>query len=152
TTLLRPRFPTALGAKWFTLDEVLRLRAFFGQEGSKAKEYLPYRPAGLPAKMVAVANFKGGVGKTSTAAHLAMSAALDGYKVLVLDLDSQGSMTSIFGGRVEDEWQTVFPLLARHYAGHLRAENQRRLDRGEAPLPLDETLTDALEVKADALI
>ncbi|RME99863.1 MAG: chromosome partitioning protein, partial [Alphaproteobacteria bacterium] len=27
------------GAKWFTLDEVLRLRAFFGAQGSKAKDY-----------------------------------------------------------------------------------------------------------------
>ena len=134
------------GAKWFTLDEVLRLRAHFGQEGSKTKEYLPYRPKGLPAKIVAVANFKGGVGKTSTCAHLAMSAALDGYRVLVVDLDSQGSMSSIFGAQVEDEWQTIFPLLARHYATHLRAENQRRLDRGEAPLPLDDTLTEALSV------
>jgi chromosome partitioning protein len=140
------------GAKWFTLDEVLRLRAHFGTEGSRAKEYLPYRPAGLPAKMVAVANFKGGVGKTSTAAHLAMSAALDGYKVLVIDLDSQGSMTSIFGGRVADEWQTVFPLLARHYAGYLRAENNRRLDRGDAPIPLDDTLTEALDIRAESLI
>ncbi|MGJ8597928.1 AAA family ATPase [Sulfitobacter sp.] len=140
------------GAKWFTLDEVLRLRAHFGQEGSKAKEYLPYRPKGQPAKMVAVANFKGGVGKTSTAAHLAMSAALDGYKVLVIDLDSQGSMTSIFGGKVEDEWQTVFPLLARHYAQYLRSDNQRRMDRGEAPQPLDDTLSDALEITADSLI
>ena len=131
---------------------MLRLRAHFGQEGSKAKEYLPYRPEGQPAKMVAVANFKGGVGKTSTAAHLAMSAALDGYKVLVVDLDSQGSMTSIFGGKVADEWETVFPLLARHYANHLRGENQRRLDRGDAPLPLDDTLTDALEIKAGDLI
>jgi chromosome partitioning protein len=140
------------GAKWFTLDEVLRLRAHFASGGSKAKEYQPYRPEGLPAKMVAVANFKGGVGKTSTAAHLAMSAALDGYKVLVLDLDSQGSMTSIFGGRVEDEWGTVFPLLARHYGEHLRAENQKRLERGEPPLPLDDTLSEALEVTADSLI
>lgn len=140
------------GAKWFTLDEVLRLRAHFAAEGSKAKGYLPYRPAGQPAKMVAVANFKGGVGKTSTAAHLAMSAALDGYRVLVIDLDSQGSMTSIFGGKVEDEWQTVFPLLARHYAHHLRSENQRRLDRGDAPQPLDDTLTEALDVKAQSLI
>ncbi|MBF9032142.1 AAA family ATPase [Rhodobacterales bacterium HKCCE3408] len=140
------------GAKWFTLDEVLKLRAHFGAEGSKAKEYLPYRPAGAPAKMVAVANFKGGVGKTSTAAHLAMSAALDGYRVLVVDLDSQGSMTSIFGGRVEDEWQTVFPLLARHYALHLRAENQRRIDRGEAPQPLDETLSEALNIRAADVI
>ena len=140
------------GAKWFTLDEVLRLRAHFATGGSKAKEYQPYRPANLPAKMVAVANFKGGVGKTSTAAHLAMSAALDGYKVLVLDLDSQGSMTSIFGGKVEDEWGTVFPLLARHYGQHLRAENQKRLDRGEQPLPLDDTLSEALDITADSLI
>ena len=88
------------GAKWFTLDEVLRLRAHFAAEGSKTKDYLPYKPTEASAKIVAVANFKGGVGKTSTCAHLAMSAALDGYRVLVIDLDSQGSMTSIFGGKI----------------------------------------------------
>jgi chromosome partitioning protein len=140
------------GAKWFTLDEVLRLRAFFGAEGARRKEYLPYRPKGLPAKLVAVANFKGGVGKTSTCAHLAMSAALDGYRVLVIDLDSQGSMTSIFGGRVEDEWQTVFPLLARHYASHQQAENRARAARGETPQPLDDTLSEALKIRAPSLI
>ena len=140
------------GAKWFTLDEVLQLRAHFGNQGSKAKEYLPYRPEGLPARIVAVANFKGGVGKTSTAAHLAMSAALDGYKVLVVDLDSQGSMTSIFGGRVADEWQTVFPLLARHYGAHLQQTNQARVDRGEAPVPLDDTLTEAMGMTSRDLI
>ena len=146
------RSDTTGGAKWFTLDEVLRLRAHFGSEGSRAKAYLPYRPKGLPAKITAVANFKGGVGKTSTCAHLAMSAALDGYRVLVIDLDSQGSLTSLFGGRVADEWQTVFPLLARHYAGHLQAENNRRADRGDPPLPLDEMLTAALPVTARSLI
>lgn len=154
---LNPELPqgrseTEGGAKWFTLDEVLRLRAHFGQEGSKAKEYLPYRPKGQPAKIAAVANFKGGVGKTSMAAHLAMSAALDGYKILVVDLDSQGSMTSIFGGRAIDEWNTIFPLLARHYGEYLRSENQRRLDRGDSPLPLDDTLTEALDVTADSII
>ncbi|MEL7114012.1 MAG: AAA family ATPase [Pseudomonadota bacterium] len=139
------------GAKWFTLDEVLKLRAFFAAEGARGRDYLPYRPQGLPAKVMAVANFKGGVGKTSTAAHLAMSAALDGYKVLVIDLDSQGSMTSIFGGKVDDEWQTVFPMLARHYGEHLRADNQSRLDRGESPLPLDDTVAQAMELKAQDL-
>ena len=139
------------GAKWFTLDEVLRLRAFFATEGAQNRDYLPYRPRNLPAKVMAVANFKGGVGKTSTAAHIAMSAALDGYKVLVVDLDSQGSMSSIFGARVEDEWQTVFPLLARHYGEHLRAENQARADRGEAPLPLEDTVAQAMELSAKDL-
>jgi cellulose biosynthesis protein BcsQ len=75
-----------------------------------------------------------------------MSAALDGYRVLVIDLDAQGSMTSIFGGRVADEWQTVFPLLARHYARHVQAENRARVDRGDAPHPLDAMLTEALKI------
>ncbi|MEO9651793.1 MAG: AAA family ATPase [Roseobacter sp.] len=152
TELPQGRSETEGGAKWFTFDEVLLLRAHFGAEGSKSKDYLPYRPKGLPAKIVAVANFKGGVGKTSTAAHLAMSAALDGYKVLVVDLDSQGSMTSILNGQVNDEWQTVFPMIARHYAKYLRSENQRRLDRGEAPLPLDDTLSEALEINPEDLV
>ena len=140
------RSETEGGAKWFSLDEVLRLRAHFGAEGSKAKNYLPYRPADLPAKIVAVANFKGGVGKTSTAAHLAMSAALDGYKVLVIDLDSQGSMTSIFGGRVTDEWQTVFPAAGPPLRAPTCAPTTGAGSTGAiAPLPLDETLSDALD-------
>lgn len=146
------RSETVSGAKWFTLDEVLRLRAHFAAEGSRAKEYRPYRPPALPAKIVAIANFKGGVGKTSTAAHLAMSAALDGYRVLVIDLDSQGSMTSIFGGHVTSEWDTVFPLIARDYALGLQAENRRRVERGEQPMPLDETLETALDCKAQDII
>ncbi|KKL25561.1 hypothetical protein LCGC14_2404080, partial [marine sediment metagenome] len=118
------------GSKWFTLEEVLTLRRHFDSEGSAAKEYLPYKPEGAPAKIVAVANFKGGSGKTTTCAHLAMSAALDGYKVLVIDLDSQASMTSLLGGRVDDEWQTVFPLIARDYAQALTRENEVRAAQG----------------------
>jgi chromosome partitioning protein len=140
------------GSKWFTLQEVLTLRQHFASEGARRKEYLPYRPKGLPAKITAVANFKGGVAKSVTTAHLAMSAALDGYKVLVIDLDSQASISSIFGAKVADEWQTVFPLLARHYARHLMAENQVRLSRGETPQPLDDTLDDARKLTAADLI
>lgn len=140
------------GTKWFTLEEVIELRNHFAEEGASSKEYRPFRPEGLPAKVIAVANFKGGVGKTSTAAHLAMSAALDGYRVLVIDLDSQGSMTSIMGGKVEDEWKTVFPLLAKDYALALEAENEVRAAQGEAPLPFDETLSEALKVKASDVI
>lgn len=135
---------TERGARWFTLDEVLALRRFFAAEGSRAKEYEPYRPKDAPAKIVAVANFKGGVGKTSTAAHLAMAAALDGYRVLVVDLDSQGSMTSIFGGVVPDEWKTAFALVARDFAREIFA------DRGDEGL--DETLTEALSIKAESIV
>jgi chromosome partitioning protein len=140
------------GTRWFTLDEVVSLRNHFDAEGSRLKEYKPFRPAGAPAKVVAVANFKGGVGKTSTAAHLAMAAALDGYRVLVIDLDSQGSMTSIFGGRVADEWSTVFPLLARDYARHVSTRNRVREAEGLPPVALDEVMRAALDATAADVI
>ncbi|WP_422071090.1 AAA family ATPase [Tranquillimonas rosea] len=141
-----PQGEGASNSKWFTLEEVLELRKHFDKNGVSTKEYMPYRPEGQPAKVVAVANFKGGVGKTSTAAHLAMAAALDGYRVLVVDLDSQGSMTSIMGGQVKDEWSTVFPLLARDYAQYVTKENRVREAAGDSSLPLDETLTEATKV------
>jgi chromosome partitioning protein len=140
------------GSKWFTLEEIMTLRQHFAAEGAADREYLPWRPKGLPAKIIAVANFKGGVGKTSTATHLAMSAALDGYKVLVIDLDSQGSMTSIMGGTARDEWQTVFPMLAKDYAINVEAENRERAKTGATPLRLDETLTEARKINARDLI
>ena len=147
-----PQGEGASGSKWFTLEEVIALRNHLAQGGAASKEYRPYRPKGLPAKVVAVANFKGGVGKTSTAAHLAMSAALDGYRVLVIDLDSQGSMTSIMGGTVPDEWKTVFPLIAKDYARQLTEENAVREAQGEPTLPLDETLTEALRITAADIV
>jgi chromosome partitioning protein len=61
-------------------------------------------------------------------------------------------MTSIFGGKVADEWATVFPMLARHFGEHLRRENQSRLDRGEAPLPLEDTVAQAMDLRAQDLV
>ncbi|MEI4263157.1 AAA family ATPase [Roseovarius sp. D0-M9] len=150
-----PDLPQGTGegnSKWFSLEDVLRLRQHFAAEGASGREYLPYRPDGLPAKIVAVSNFKGGTSKTTTTAHLAMSAALDGYKVLVIDLDSQGSLTSIMGGDVPDEWSTAFPLLAKDYAKAVQAENIVREAAGDPPLPFDETLTEALGVSPRNLI
>lgn len=151
----QPDLPQGVGegnSKWFSLEEIIQLREHFATEGASHREYRPYRPEGLDAKVVAVANFKGGVGKTSTCAHLAMSAALDGYKVLVIDLDSQGSLTSIMGGQVQDEWETSFPILARDFAKHVVEENEVRVASGNSPVALDETLTEALEVSPRNLI
>ncbi len=74
---------------YFSLAEVQAMRERLGRNA--------VRPAGAPPAVVAIANFKGGVGKTSTAIHLGQYLALRGYRVLMVDLDAQASLTNLFG-------------------------------------------------------
>jgi chromosome partitioning protein len=134
---------------------VLVLRAHFAAQGAKSKTYLPYRPQTAKpqaAKVTVITHAQAKVGKTTTCAHLAMSAALDGYKVLIIDIDAQAQLTALFSAANGPPGKTAFALLTSHYAQQLRADNQRRLDRGETPQALDATLSTALKRPATALI
>jgi len=71
------------------------------------------RPAKGEAITISVGNFKGGVGKTTTAMTLAQGLSLLGHRVLVIDTDPQGSLTTLFGILPDtevDESQTILPL------------------------------------------
>ncbi|AQP52722.1 ParA family protein [Tessaracoccus flavescens] len=59
----------------------------------------------MTAKIVALCNQKGGVGKTTTAFHLARAAVLDGKRVLLIDADPQGNLTSVAAAEPVDEDQ-----------------------------------------------
>ena len=74
----------------------------------------PWRVAGDPCTVLAVQNFKGGVGKSTIAVHLAQYLAIHGYRVLVIDCDSQASATTLFGYVPDldlDEEETLYPFL-----------------------------------------
>jgi chromosome partitioning protein len=84
-----PKGEAAGRKRLFTLKDVEEFRRYAGT--------LPWRGAGTRQAVVTVANFKGGVGKTSAAIHLAQYFALKGYRTLAIDLDPQASLTTLFG-------------------------------------------------------
>ena len=77
----------------------------FLDEGSKGKRYSPIRRNSDHCQVIAAVNFKGGSGKTTTAAHLAQYLALQGYRVLAIDLDPQASLTALHGYQPEYDVQ-----------------------------------------------
>ena len=74
--------------EWSMADARIWVRAFRGAH---------LRPADAAGITITVANFKGGVAKTTSAVTLAQGLSMRGHRVLVVDLDPQGSATTLFG-------------------------------------------------------
>jgi chromosome partitioning protein len=63
------------------------------------------------SKIIAIANQKGGVGKTTTAINIATAIAAIGEKTLIIDLDPQGNVSTGFGLDVKDRKLTSYDLI-----------------------------------------
>jgi len=109
------------GRRSYTVEDVQALREFL-DIGSKAdRRYVPRRDRNEHLQVITVVNFKGGSGKTTTAAHLAQYHALRGYRVLAIDLDPQASLSALHGFQPEfdvGDNQTLY--------GAIRYDDERR--------------------------
>lgn len=97
----------------FTLEEVDALRRRLRPDLAASS---PFRPAGGRGVRVAVANFKGGAGKTTVALHFAHAAALAGNRVLLVDFDPQATLSHSMGVIDVAEDRTVWGVMARDLA------------------------------------
>ncbi len=70
------------------------------------------QPATGRSKVLALANQKGGVGKTTTAVNLATAMAAYGLRVLVIDLDPQGNASTGLGVSRQDRHRDIYSVLA----------------------------------------
>jgi len=73
----------------YTVEQLLHMRGVLGASPARAGLDVP--------AVIAVQNFKGGVGKSTVTTHLAHYFAVQGYRVLVVDCDSQATTTTLFG-------------------------------------------------------
>lgn len=96
--------------RWYTLEEINELRRKLKIKG---RSLMPTRPAGKRAIRAAIANFKGGAGKSTVALHFAHAAALDGYRVLAVDFDPQATLSHSMGLSDVSEEVTVWGVMAR---------------------------------------
>ncbi|QRM57295.1 plasmid partitioning protein RepA [Sinorhizobium sp. BG8] len=97
------------GRRYYSLADINALRAYLADQAlaksntAKASTYRKWRDPGRGEhlQVIGVTNFKGGSGKTTSAAHLAQYLALAGYRVLAVDLDPQASLSALFGYQPE---------------------------------------------------
>ncbi|MCT8162132.1 AAA family ATPase [Pseudoruegeria sp. SHC-113] len=96
--------------RWYSLEEINEIRR---RLKVSRKSLMPPRPTGKRAIRAAIANFKGGAGKSTVALHFAHAAALDGYRVLCVDFDPQATLSHSMGLTDVAEEYTVWGIMAR---------------------------------------
>jgi chromosome partitioning protein len=86
------------GRRSYTLEQVNELRRYLAASRPKeALKFSPHRRENDKLQIITIANFKGGSAKTTTSLYLAQGLALQGFRVLAIDLDPQASLSAMFG-------------------------------------------------------
>lgn len=113
------------GRRFYSGDELFASRRLL-EDGSRTPgKYLPGRRGDDKLQVIQLMNFKGGSAKSTSAVHLCHYLALNGYRVLAIDLDPQGSLTGFCGIQTELEFDGASIYDALRY---------------DDPVPLSETI------------
>ncbi|HTN54047.1 MAG TPA: AAA family ATPase [Anaeromyxobacter sp.] len=108
------RLAEIVGATERQVATVLGRKDGFGPEDLPVlREKLGKRPEPYPPRVQLFLNFKGGTGKTSLSSSYAYRLAERGYRVLMLDLDSQGHATKCLGKEGSSFTRTLHEVLIR---------------------------------------
>ena len=101
------------GRRYYSAQEMWDARQILEHTSRKPGKYVPRRTDGERLQVWQLMNFKGGSSKSTTTIHLAHYFALRGYRVLAVDLDPQGSLTSMCGISPEIEFDglTVYDAI-----------------------------------------
>lgn len=114
------------GRRFYSGAELVGIRHAL-EDGSRTPgKYLPGRRDEDELQVIQLMNFKGGSAKSTSAIHLCHYLALNGYRVLAIDLDPQGSLTGFCGIQTELEFDgaTIYDAI-----------------RYDNPVPMSETIT-----------
>ncbi|SHI05688.1 plasmid partitioning protein RepA [Marivita hallyeonensis] len=115
------------GRRFYSGEELFAIRRALEETARTPGKYVPGRRGDDKLQVVQLMNFKGGSAKSTSAIHLCHYLALQGYRVLAIDLDPQGSLTGFCGIQPEIEFEGTSIYDALRY---------------EDPLPMSEVIVD----------
>lgn len=115
------------GRRSYSGAEIWQMRNILEATSRSPGKYQPGRREGDKLQIIQLMNFKGGSAKSTATVHLCHYLALQGYRVLAIDLDPQGSLTGFCGLQTELEFDgaTIYDAL-----------------RYDDPLPMKDVIVD----------
>ncbi|NGM38028.1 plasmid partitioning protein RepA [Methylobacterium sp. DB0501] len=110
------------GRRLYTLGQINEMRRYLSESRPReSRTFVPWRRDGERLQTLACVNFKGGSAKTTTTLYLVQWLALQGYRVLAVDLDPQASLSAMFGIQPEFDLRSGDTLY-----GAIRYDEKRR--------------------------
>jgi chromosome partitioning protein len=107
--------------RFYSASDLWSYRQILEEKSRSIGRYLPWRREGEALQVWQLMNFKGGCSKTTATVHAAHYLALNGFRVLLVDMDPQGSLTGMCGIDPQAEFQgrTIYNAITNDQERHI---------------------------------